>query len=46
MDIVRALSRCRVVKVDANWQAAEVMKKDRLLLDATGLHITPNIGIL
>lgn len=46
MDIVRALSRCRAVKVDANWQAAEVMKKDRLLLDATGLHITPNIGIL
>ena len=46
MDMVRALSRCRVVKVDRQWQAAEVMKKDRQLLDATGLHITPNEGIL
>ena len=46
MDIVRALSRCRVVKVDSNRQVAEVMKKDRQLLEATGLHITPNVGIL
>lgn len=46
MDVVRALSRCRAVKVDSNWQTAEVMKKDRQLLDATGLHITPNAGIL
>lgn len=46
MDIVRALSRCRIVKLERQWQTAEVMKKDRQLLDATALHITPNSAIL
>lgn len=46
MDIVRSLSRVRVVRVDKNWIPAEVMKKDRPLVEAAGLHITPNSGIL
>lgn len=46
MDIVRSLSRVRAVRVDKNWLPAEVMKKDRPLVEAAGLHITPNEGIL
>lgn len=46
MYIVRALNCCRAVKVDSSWQTADVTKKDRLLLDAADLHITPNAGIL
>ena len=46
MDMVRSLSRVRAVRVDNNWIHAEVMKKDRPLVEAAGLHITPNSGIL
>lgn len=46
MDIVRSLSRVRAVRVDKNWIPAEVMKKDRQLVEAAGLHITPNSGVL
>ena len=46
IDMVRSLSRVRAVRVDNNWIHAEVMKKDRPLVEAAGLHITPNSGIL
>ncbi|MGM9842141.1 MAG: hypothetical protein ACI31D_08085 [Candidatus Limisoma sp.] len=46
MDIVRSLSRFRTVRVDRKWLSAEVMKKDRQLVEAAGLDITPNRGIL
>ena len=46
MDIVRSLSRVRTVRADKKWMAAEVMKKDRQLVEATGLNITPDSGIL
>lgn len=46
MDMVRSLSRVRTVRVDDKWIAAEVMKKDRLLVEAAGLDITPDSGIL
>ena len=46
MDMVRSLSRVRAVRVDNNWIHAEVMKKDRPLVEDAGLHITPNSGIL
>lgn len=42
MDMVRCLSRVRTVKLDHKWVTAEIMKKDRPLLDALDLHITPN----
>lgn len=46
MDMVRSLSRVRTVRVDKKWMPAEVMKKDRQLVEAAGLDITPNKGIL
>lgn len=36
----------RTVRVDKKWIAAEVMKKDRHLVEAAGLDITPERGIL
>ncbi|MGM9841245.1 MAG: hypothetical protein ACI31D_03485, partial [Candidatus Limisoma sp.] len=39
-------SRFRTVRVDRKWLSAEVMKKDRQLVEAAGLDITPNRGIL
>ncbi len=46
MDMVRSLSRVRTVRVEKKWVVAEVMKKDRQLIEAAGLDITPNNGIL
>ena len=46
MDIVRSLSRVRTVRVERKWVLAEVMKKDRQLVEAAGLDITPDRGIL
>ena len=46
MDMARSLSRVRIVRVDNKWIPAEVMKKDRQLVEAVGLDITPNSGIL
>ena len=46
MDMVRSLSRVRTVRVDKKWIPAEVMKKDRQLVQAAGLDITPIFGIL
>ncbi len=46
MDIVRSLSRVRTVRVDKKWIPAEIMKKDRQLVEAAGLDITPDSGIL
>lgn len=46
MDMVRSLSRVRTVRVDRKWVTAEVMKKDRQLIEAAGLNITPNQAIL
>ena len=46
MDMVRSLSRVRTVRVDNKWIPVAVMKKDRQLLEAAGLDITPNSGIL
>jgi transposase DDE domain len=46
MDMVRSLSRVRTVRVDKKWVPAEIMKKDRLLVEAAGLNITPDSGIL
>ena len=46
MDMVRSLSRVRTVRVDKKWIPAEVMKKDRQLVEAAGLDITPDSGIL
>ncbi len=46
MDMVRSLSRVRTVRVEENWVVAELMKKDRPLIEAAGLDITPNRGIL
>ena len=46
MDMVRSLSRVRTVRVDNKWIPVEVMKKDRQLLEAAGIDITPNSGIL
>lgn len=46
MDMVRSLSRVRTVRVDKKWIPAEVMKKDRQLVEAAGLNITPDRGIL
>lgn len=46
MDMVRSLSRVRTIRLDQNWIVAEVMKKDRPLIDAAGLDITPNERIL
>ncbi len=44
--MVRSLSRVRTVRVERKWIPAEVMKKDRQLVEATGLDITPEQGIL
>lgn len=46
MDMVRSLSRVRTVRVERKWIPAEVMKKDRQLVEAAGLDITPEQGIL
>ena len=46
MDMVRSLSRVRAVRVANKWIPAEVMKKDRQLVEAAGLDITPDSGIL
>ena len=46
MDMVRSLSRVRTVRVANKWIPAEVMKKDRQLVEAAGLDITPDSGIL
>lgn len=46
MDMVRSLSRVRTVRVNKKWIPAEIMKKDRQLVKAAGLHITPDSGIL
>lgn len=46
MDMVRSLSRVRTVRVDNKWIPAEVMKKDRQLVEAAALNITPERGIL
>lgn len=41
MDMVRSLSRVRTVRLDRKWVTAEIMKKDRPLVEAAGLDITP-----
>lgn len=46
MDMVRSLSRVRVVRIENRWAVVEVIKKDRKLIQAAGLNITPNQGIL
>lgn len=46
MDMVRSLSRVRTVRIDKKWIPAEIMKKDRQLVEAAGLDITPVYGIL
>lgn len=46
MDMVRNFIRVRAVRLEQNWIVAEVMKKDRPLIDATGLDITPNERVL
>ncbi len=46
MDMVRGLSRVRTVRIEKRWIPAEIMKKDRQLVEAAGLHITPDFGIL
>ena len=46
MDMVRSLSRVRTVRVEAKWIPAEVMKKDWQLVEAAGLDIMPERGIL
>lgn len=46
MDMVRSLCRVRTVRVDNKWIPAELIKKDRQLVEAAGLDITPNSGIL
>lgn len=46
MDMVRSLGRVRTVRVDKKWIPAEIMKKDRQLVEAAGLDITPDSGIL
>ncbi|MCI7668993.1 MAG: hypothetical protein MSS42_02055, partial [Bacteroidales bacterium] len=46
MDMVRSLSHVRTVRVERKWIPAEVMKKDRQLVEAAGLDITPEQGIL
>lgn len=46
MDIVRSLSRVRTIRLDGKWAVAEVMKKDRQLVDAAGLNIAPIKRIL
>ena len=46
MYMVRSLSRGRIVRVDKKWIHAEVIKKDRQFVEAAGLDITPNCGIL
>ena len=40
------LSRVRTVRVERKWIPSEVMKKDRQLVEAAGLDITPEQGIL
>ena len=46
MDMVRSLSRVRTVRVEEKWIPAEVMKKDWQLVEAAGLDIMPERGIL
>lgn len=46
MDMVRSLSRVRTVRVENKWILAEIMKKDRAIVEAADLHITPESGIL
>ena len=46
MDMVRSMSRVRTVRIDKKWVVAEIMKKDRPLIEAAGLNITPNKGVL
>lgn len=46
MDMVRSMSRVRTVRVDRKWVVAEIMKKDRPLIEGAGLTITPNQVIL
>ena len=46
MDMIRSLSRIRAVRVNGKWTPAEVMKKDRQLVEAAGLDITPDSVIL
>lgn len=46
MDMVRSLSRVRTVRVENKWIPAEIMKKDRPLVQAAAIHITPDSGIL
>ena len=46
MDMVRSMSRVRTVRVARKWVVAEIMKKDRPLIEAAGLNITPNQVIL
>lgn len=41
MGMVRSLSHVRTVRLDRKWVTAEVMKKDRTLIEAVGLDITP-----
>lgn len=46
MDMVRSLSRVRTVRVGDKWMIAETVKKDRQLVQAAGLDITSNGGVL
>ena len=41
IDMVRTLSRVRTVRLDHKWVTAKIMKKDRPLVEAAGLDITP-----
>ena len=40
MAMVRQLARARVVRVDNEWRAAELTKKEMQLAEAVGVHIT------
>ncbi len=46
MDMVRSLSRVRTVRVGDKWMIAETVKKNRQLVQAAGLDITSNGGVL
>ncbi len=40
MGLVRLLGRARVVRVNDQWRTAEVTKKENMVLEAVGVHIT------
>ena len=40
MAMVRQLARARVVRIDNQWRTAELTKKEMLMAEAIGVHIT------